>query len=158
MRLLSRFAIVLVVAGLLLGWLARSSWGRPPRAWPWLLVFLPAVLHAGLIGYRAFDLGVPAAVAFSYTGASLVTVLLAVGLAIWAWPRRSWWLPLLPFLQAIAHTVASSLLGERLSTVAEAPPLVGPALVLGLAILSSSASLVLLLGPERPRPSGTLGP
>lgn len=156
MRLLARFAIFLVVAGLLLGWLARSSWGRPARPWPWLLVFLPAVLHAGLIGYRAIDLGVPASVVLGYTGASLLTVLLAAWLAVWAWPRRAWWLPLLPFLQAIAHTVTSSLLGERLAAVAEAPPLVGPAVVLGLAILSASASLVLLLGPERPRASDTL--
>lgn len=158
MRLLSRLAIFLILAGLLLGWLARSAWGRPPRPWPWLLVFLPAAVHAGLVAYRAFSLEVTAGALLVYAGGSLLSLVAAVSLAAWAWRKRPWWLPTLPFVHALVHTVASSLLGEQLAAVAEAPPLVGPAMILGLAILSSSASLVLLLGRERPRPSDTLAP
>lgn len=156
MRLLSRFAIFLVIAGLLVGWLARSGSGRPPRPWPWLLVFLPAVLHALLIGWRALELGIGLDAVLGYVGGSLLTAVVAVVFVVRSWRRRSWWLPLAPLLQAIAHTVAASLLGEHMAAVAEAPPLVGPALVLGLAIFSASASLVLLLGPERPQASARL--
>jgi hypothetical protein len=157
-RLLGRFALVLVVLGLLLGWIVRARWGpRPGRAF-WIATFAPVTVHAVAETLRAFSAPIPIGAPLAFALASLALLAVSV-LAVRAFlAGKAWRAALVPLGHALAHVVAASLLGGVLSTAAVAPPVVGPAVTAAWALVVSSAWLVVLMGTRgRPRPAGTPG-
>lgn len=163
MRLLGRFALVLVVLGLLLGWIVRARWGtRPGRAF-WVATFLPVVVHAVAETVRGATAPIGWWPVVAFAGASVAFVVVAVWLVRLALRTHAWRAALVPAGHALAHTVATSLLGGALSSAAVAPPVVGPAVVVAWAVVVSSAWFVVLMGTGgRPTPgvsrSGELEP
>lgn len=146
MRLLGRFALVFVVLGLLLGWIVRARWGtRPGRAF-WVATFLPAGVHAVAETVRAATSPVGWSAPVAFAGASLALLVVAVVLVRLALRGLAWRASLVPLGHALAHTVVSSLLGGTLSSVAVAPPVVGPAVVVAWAVVATSAWFVVLMG------------
>ncbi|MDF1522449.1 MAG: hypothetical protein P1P87_06460 [Trueperaceae bacterium] len=144
MRLLGRFAFVLVVLGLLLGWIVRSRWGTRPGARFWWATFAPAAVHAAYVVQRAVATGLPWVATGAYAAASLA-LLVAAWLAVrrlHAGPRV--WAAAVPIAHALAHAIATSLLGSAFSAASVAPPVVGPALVVGWALVVGSAWVVVL--------------
>lgn len=158
MRLLGRFALVLVVLGLLLGWIVRARWGpRPGRAF-WVATFLPVSVHAVSETLRAFSapVGLGAPVAFAV--ASLALLVGSVYAVRGLLAGKAWRASLVPLGHALAHVAATSLLGGVLSTAAIAPPVVGPAVTAAWALVVSSAWFVVLMGTTgRRRPVAATG-
>ncbi len=153
MRLLGRFALVLVVLGLLLGWIVRARWGpRPGRAF-WVATFVPVSVHAVSETLRAFSapIGLGAPIVFAVASvALLVGSIFAVRGFL---TGRAWRASMVPIGHALAHVAASSLLGGALSAAAVAPPVVGPAIAVAWALVASSAWFVVLMGTTgRARP------
>jgi len=151
-RLLGRFAIVLVVLGALLGWIVRAKWGTRPGPRFWWATFAPAGLHAAYVVQRAVVADVALLALAAYALASVVLLALA-GLGVRALSaQRRGWAAAMPLAHALLHTIATSLLGASFSAASAAPPVVGPALVVGWSIVAASAWAVVLLRVERPRP------
>jgi hypothetical protein len=149
--LLGRFAIVLVVLGALLGWIVRGKWGTRPGPRFWWATFAPAGLHAAYVVQRAVVADVALLALGAYALAS-VALLVAAGAVVRALSaRRRGWAAAVPLAHALLHAIATSLVGAAFSAVAEAPPVVGPALVVAWAIVASSAWAVVLLRIGRPR-------
>lgn len=151
MRLLGRFAIVLVVLGALLGWIVRAKWGTRPGPRFWWATFAPAGLHAAYVVQRAV-VGDVALVAVGGYAAASVALLGAAGFSVRALSgRRRGWAAAVPFAHALLHAIATSLIGAAFSAASEAPPVVGPALVVGWSIVAASAWAIVLLRVGRPR-------
>jgi hypothetical protein len=149
--LLGRFAIVLVVLGALLGWIVRSKWGTRPGPRFWWGTFAPAGLHAAYVVQRAVVADIALLALGGYALAS-VALLVAAGVAVRALSaQRRAWAAAVPLAHALLHTIATSLLGAAFSAASEAPPVVGPALVVGWSIVAASAWAVVLLRVARPR-------
>ncbi len=153
MRLLGRFALVLVVLGLLLGWIVRARWGpRPGRAF-WVATFLPVTVHAVAETARALTapIGIGGPVLFALASFGL---LVAAAFAVRGFlAGRAWRASLVPFVHALAHVAATSLLGGVLSTAGVAPPVVGPAVTTAWALVATCAWFVVLTGTQgRRRP------
>lgn len=153
MRLLGRFALVLVVLGLLLGWIVRARWGpRPGRAF-WVATFVPVTVHAVVETLRAFSapIGLGAPIAFAVASLALLAVSVLAVRGFLA--GKAWRAAFVPLGHALAHVVATSLLGGVLSTAGVAPPVVGPAVAAAWALVVSSAWFVVLMGTRgRRRP------
>lgn len=150
MRTLGRFAVVLVVLGALLGWIVRARWGTRPGVRFWWATFAPAALHAGYVVQRAFVAGIAPVALGGYALASVV-LLVAAGASVRALSaRRRGWAAVVPLAHALLHTIATSLTGASFSAASEAPPVVGPALVVAWSIVAASAWAVVLLGLRRP--------
>jgi hypothetical protein len=144
--LLGRFAFVLVLLGLLLGWIVRSRWGTRPGARFWWATFAPAAVHAAYVVQRGLVTGLPWAATGAYAAASLA-LLVAAGLVVRrldAGPRV--WAAGVPVAHALAHAIATSLLGSAFSAASVAPPVVGPALVVAWALVVGSAWVIVLAG------------
>lgn len=151
MRLLGRFAIVLVVLGALLGWIVRGKWGTRPGPRFWWATFAPAGLHAAYVLQRAVvaELGL---VALGGYALASVALLVGAGGAVRALSaRRRGWAAAVPLAHALLHTIATSLLGGAFSAASEAPPVVGPALVVAWSIVAASAWAIVLMRVGRPR-------
>lgn len=146
MRLLGRFALVLVVLGLLLGWIVRARWGpRPGRAF-WIATFTPVTVHAVAETLRAFSAPIPIGPPIAFALASLA-LLAGSAFAVRGFlAGKAWRASLVPLGHALAHVAATSLLGGVLSTAAVAPPVVGPAITAAWALVVSSAWFVVLMG------------
>ncbi len=151
MRLLGRFAIVLVALGVLLGWIVRAKWGTRPGPRFWWATFAPAGLHAAYVVQRAVvgDVALLALGVYALASVALLVAAAAVVRALSA--RRRGWAAAVPLAHALLHTIATSLLGAAFSAASEAPPVVGPALVVGWSIVASSAWAIVLLHVARPR-------
>ncbi len=150
MRTLGRFALVLVALGALLGWIVRAKWGTSPGPRFWWGTFAPAGLHGVYIVQRAIvaDVGSVALVAYA---AATIALLVVAGLAVRVLSaRRRGWAAVVPFAHALLHTIATSLLGAAFSAAAEAPPVVGPALVVAWSIVAASAWAIVLMRIGRP--------
>lgn len=151
MRLLGRFAIVLVVLGALLGWIVRGKWGTRPGPRFWWATFAPAGLHAAYVVQRAVVADVGLVALGAYVLAS-VGLLVAAGTAVRALSaHRRGWAAAVPLAHALLHTIATSLLGAVFSAASAAPPVVGPALVVAWSIVAASAWAIVLLRVGRPR-------
>ncbi len=151
MRLLGRFALVLVVLGALLGWIVRAKWGTRPGPRFWWATFAPAGLHAAYVVQRAAvaDVALLPLGAYAFASAAL---LVAVGGAVRALSaQRRGWAAAVPLAHALLHTISTSLLGAAFSAASEAPPVVGPALVVAWSIVAASAWAIVLLRVARPR-------
>lgn len=151
MRLLGRFAIVLVVLGALLGWIVRGKWGTRPGPRFWWATFAPAGLHAAYVVQRAIVADIALLALGGYALAS-VALLVAAGVVVRALSvQRRGWAAAVPLAHALLHTIATSLLGAAFSAASEAPPVVGPALVVGWSIVAASAWAIVLMRVARPR-------
>lgn len=151
MRLLGRFAIVLVVLGALLGWIVRSKWGTRPGPRFWWATFAPAGLHAAYVVQRAVVADLSLAALLGYALASTALLVAAGGVVRALSTGRRGWAAAVPFVHALLHAIATSLVGAAFSAASEAPPVVGPALVVGWAIVASSAWTIVLMRVGRPR-------
>ncbi len=151
MRLLGRFAIVLVVLGLLLGWIVRGKWGTRPGPRFWWATFAPAGLHAAYVVQRAAVADVGLVAVLGYALGSLALLVAAGGAVRALSAQRRGWAAAVPLAHALLHTIATSLLGAAFSAASEAPPVVGPALVVAWSIVAASAWAVVLLRVGRPR-------
>lgn len=145
MRILGRFALVLVVLGSLLGWIVRSRRGTRPGRRYWWGTFAPAAVHAAYVVQRAWAAPLEP-LAIAAFGVGSVALLVGAGLAVRALARhRRGWSALVPVAHALAHALATSALGPAFSAASAAPPSVGPALVVGWSIVASAAWGVVLL-------------
>ena len=151
MRLLGRFAIVLVVLGVLLGWIVRGKWGTRPGPRFWWPTFAPAGLHAAYVVQRAVVADVALVAVGGYALASMALLVAAGGAVRALLAGRRGWAAAVPLAHALLHTIATSLLGAAFSAASEAPPVVGPALVVAWAIVAASAWVIVLLQVGRPR-------
>lgn len=150
MRLLGRFAIVLVVLGALLGWIVRGKWGTRPGPRFWWATFAPAGLHAAYVVQRAVVADLALVALGGYVLASVV-LLAAAGVVVRALSeQRRGWAAAVPLAHALLHTIATSLLGAAFSAASEAPPVVGPALVVAWSIVAASAWAIVLVRVGRP--------
>jgi hypothetical protein len=149
--LLGRFAIVLVVLGALLGWIVRAKWGTRPGPRFWWGTFAPAGLHAAYVVQRAVVADVALVAVGGYAVASAALLAAAAGAVRALSARRRGWAAAVPFAHALLHAIATSLLGAAFSAASEAPPVVGPALVVGWSIVAASAWAVVLVRVGRPR-------
>jgi hypothetical protein len=142
MRLLGRFAILLLLLGLGLGWYARRRWGPLRGVLPWALVAAVAPLHAAFVGVQGVTIGVGSGPLASYAIATLVLVGLAIGAAAWAMRTRPRWAAPVPLAHAVAHALATSALGPSYAAAGAAPPGLGSAAVVAIAIVALGAGLV----------------
>ena len=153
MRLLGRFAIVLVLLGLGLGWYARRRWGPLRSVVPWAIVAAMAPLHAAVVGLRGATIGVEAGPLGAYALATAALYAIAVAAAAWSLRARPRWSAPVPLAQAVLQTLATSALGPTYAAAGAAPPGLGSAAVVATAIVALGAGLVWATPPATP-PTG----
>lgn len=148
MILLARFAVVLALLGLALGFLARRRWGPLVGARPWLVVLAGPVVHAAVVGGRGTVAGVPSASLAAYALATLALVALAAAAARWLRGRRPRASAAVPVAAALVHAAITSALGPAFAAAGAAPPGLGSAGLVAASLVASAAWWVWL--PGRP--------
>lgn len=146
MILLARFAVVLLLTGLALGFLARRRWGplTGPRPW-WVALGVPG-LHAALVAARGVGAGVGPIQLTAYGLATLVLLVVAAGAARWLRVRRPRAAAVVPAVTAVVHAALTSGLGPAFAAAGAAPPGLGSAGVVAFALVASAAWWVWLPG------------
>lgn len=153
MTLLGRFALVLLVLGLGLGWMARRRWGPLRGARPWAIVLAVAPLHAVAVLARGVAVGAPSAALLGFAAMTVVLLGMAVVAATWAMRRSPRWSALVPPGHALLQGVATGSLGAPFAAQGTAPPGLGSALVVAIALVAAGAWLV--WAPGRPSAAAT---
>jgi hypothetical protein len=153
MRLLGWFTIVLVLLGLGLGWFARRRWGPLRSVVPSAIVAAVAPLHAAVVALRGLAIDVDGGPLTAY---GLVTAALfvgAIGASAWALRSRPRWSAPVPLAQALLQALATSSLGPAYAAAGAAPPGLGSAAVVAIAIVALGAGFVWAT-PRATPPSG----
>lgn len=148
MRTLLRFALALVVVGVMLGVGLRARWPRRRHGLLLALAFVPAFVHALAMGWAAHGAGVATAT----TATFLVAALAAVGGSWWYAERERRRRPVWCALVVPAHALLQTLLSGALERAVVArgqafDPLATVALG-GVAIVVGTALAVALPGRE----------
>jgi hypothetical protein len=156
MRLLGWLAIVLLLVGLGLGWVARRRWGPLRGIVPWAVVAAVAPLHALIVGVRGVSVDVAAGALLAYAAATVALFVAALVTAAWAMRTRPRWSAPVPLAQALLHSLATSALGPAYAAAGAAPPGLGSALVMAIAVVAFAAGLVWTT-PRATPPAGPRG-
>jgi Kef-type K+ transport system membrane component KefB len=151
MRLLGRFAIVLLLLGLGLGWYARRRWGPLRSVAPLALVAAAAPFHAAIVAMRGVGIGVGAAPLLTYGLATAALFAVAVAVAAWTLRTRPRWSAPVPLAQALLQTLATSALSPAYTAAGAAPPGLGSAAVVAIAIVALGAVFVWATPRATPR-------
>lgn len=144
MRLLGRLLIGLLLLGLMLGVMLRGRW--PRRQLPWLIAicFVPAVLHASLVAYGAFDEGVEVNWFGLYLGVALGSAFAAWWFLVRLAPRRPFMAALLVPGQALFQSLATGALERSVIALGAAVDPTATAAYVGVAVMLGASLLVLL--------------
>lgn len=146
MILLARFSVVLLLVGLALGFLARRRWGPLVGPRPWLVVLALPGVHAAVVVGRGATAGVSTPHLLAYGLATVALLALAAGSARWLLRRSPRSSALVPVATAVAHAALTSGLGPEFAAVGAAPPGLGSAGLVAVALVASAAWWVWLPG------------
>lgn len=150
MRLILRFALLAVGAGLLLGVLLRAWLGRGRFVVVAPLALLPLAVHGSYLTWLAWRAALPAATLLPFVGVVAVLLVVALLLSV-RWARGySSWAALLPALAALVYALPASLLSVALSRVGVQPNAVWAAVYGLITILLVTLLLVFVPGADRP--------